>query len=91
MIRLEIMNHRLSLCYGTEMAFNPSTILVVRDGRENLAGTHYVEVLFAKDVRDGLPINSDGFAAVKGHYNDVLKIIERGADDGRVGAQGWLY
>lgn len=79
MIRLEIMDHARSLCSGVETAFNPSTVLVVRCGRENLGGTHYTEVLFTEDVRAILPVNSSGFAAVKGHYKEVLKIIEEGA------------
>ena len=83
MITLEIIDHGRSTFHGVNMSFAKPSILMVRDGRENISGTHYVEVLFTKDVRDILPTDRNGLVAVKGQYNDVMKIINEGGADGK--------
>lgn len=77
MIGLKVINHNRS-CYGEERYFNPSTILMVLDGTQNIGGVHYVEILFSAEVRELLPKDRNGLVAVEGKYRDVLKIIEEG-------------
>ena len=78
MIRLKVINHARS-CYGAERCFNPSTILMVSDGTENIGGVHYVEILFSAEVRELLPKDRNGLVAVEGKYRDIIQIIEEGS------------
>lgn len=79
MIELEIIDHSISSILSKRYLVNPSTILWIRDGRENICGMHYVEVKFSPEAEKTLPTDSDGVVAVRGSYVDVLqKIMEGG-------------
>lgn len=80
MIELEIMDHSHSAILSKRYLVNPSTILWIRDGRENICGTHYVEVKFSLEAEKALPKDRDGVVAVRGTYGEMLhKIREGGA------------
>ena len=80
MIELEIIDHSCSAILSKRYLINPSTILWIRDGRENICGVHYVEVKFSPEAEKTLPKDSNGVVAVRGTYGEVLqKIVEGGA------------
>ena len=84
MIKLELLNHdgqsfRIST---QEVYVNPSCILMMKDGTDNLWGTHYVHVLFTPEVMKVMPISSNNLVCVKGTCEDVLQKINETHDDG---------
>ena len=82
MIELEIIDHSWSTNPSKRYLINPSTILWIRDGRENICGVHYVEVKFSPEVEKTLPKDCDGVVAVRGTYDEVLQkisVVEGGA------------
>ena len=44
MIRITILDHSRCVCGSFEVSVNPSCILLVKEGRDDIAGRHYREV-----------------------------------------------
>lgn len=80
MIELEIIDHSYSTIPSKMYLINPSTILWIRDGRENICGVHYVEVKFSQEAGAMLPKDRNGIVAVRGTYNEISQKILEGDD-----------
>ena len=84
MIKLEVLNHdgKSFRIYTEEVYVNPSCILMMKDGTDNICGTHYVHVLFTPEVMKVMPKSSTNLVCVKGTCEEVLQKINETHDDG---------
>ena len=84
MIKLELLNHdgQSFRIYTEEVYVNPSCILMMKDGTDNICGTHYVHVLFTPEVMKEMPKSSNNLVCVKGTCEEVLQKMNETHDDG---------
>ena len=84
MIKLDILNHdgHSFRIYTQEVYVNPSCILMMKDGTDNICGTHYVHVLFTPEVMKEMPKSSNNLVCVKGTCEEVLQKMNETHDDG---------
>lgn len=75
MIRLTILDYSRCACNGFEVSVNPSCILLIKDGRVDIVGRHYVDVIFSRELMDVLPRSSSSYVAVKGTYEEVRQAV----------------
>ena len=75
MIKLELLNYDgLSFRVYTEEVFvNPSCILMMKDGADDIYGTHYVHVLFTPEVMKKTQKSPSNLVCVKGTCEEVLQ------------------
>ena len=75
MIRLRIIDHRSGTCAGFEVSVNPSCILLIKEGRTDFFGRHYVDVIFCRELMDVLPHSFSSYVAVEGTYKEVRQAV----------------
>lgn len=75
MIRLRILDHSSGACAGFEVSVNPSCILLIKEGRTDIVGRHYVEAIFCRELMDVLPRSSSSYVAVEGTYKEVIQAV----------------
>lgn len=81
MIRLTIIDHSSWSCRRFSVSVNPLSILLVKDGRTDICGTQYVDVIFTRELMEALPKSSSLYVAVAGTYEEVLSVIANGKKD----------
>lgn len=79
MIRLRILDHGSGACAGFEVSVNPSCILLIKEGRTDIVGRHYVEAIFCRELMDVLPHSYSSYVAVEGTYKQVTQDVFEGS------------
>ena len=79
MIRLRILDHSSGACAGFEISVNPSCILLIKEGRNDIVGRHYVDAIFCRELMDVLPHSFSSYVAVEGTYEEVRQAVCGGA------------
>lgn len=79
MIRLRILDHSRGACTGFEVSVNPSCILLIKEGRTDIVGRHYVDAIFCRELMDVLPHSYSSYVAVEGTYDEVKQAVFGGA------------
>ena len=85
MIKLEIRNYSgASFRITSETVYvNPSCILMVKDGTDDIYGKHNVYILFTPEVMKIMPESSvPGLVAVAGSLEEFLQKMNETHDDG---------
>ncbi|MBQ6007302.1 MAG: hypothetical protein IJL17_02100 [Kiritimatiellae bacterium] len=75
MIRLRILAHSRGAFTGFEVSVNPSCILLIKEGRTDIVGRHYVDAIFCRELMDILPRSSSSYVAVEGTYEEVRQAV----------------